>query len=263
MYCSRKCYFDQPKKQFTCEVCGEAYWLTDAAIAKKARDGVRPRCCSRKCWIAMKRRSNATICCARCGKQVAVKGHKAKQQFCSTTCLRIAESEKWRHQRVRTHCDVCEKPIDYTEYEFGNRQRHFCSRECMSRNVGDWAISTGFRDGVRADIGFYVRSSWEANVARFFAYMGWMYEYEPRRFRLANSWYTPDFNVNGYWVEVKGQMRTDAARKIAEFRILYPNESLVILDQALYQSIEKEFSERIPCWDPTYARRRRAKMKAT
>lgn len=263
LFCSRSCYFDRPRKQFTCEACGKLYWLTEAAIAAKEREGITPRCCSRKCWISIKRLSNTRICCARCGKSVSVKGHRASQQFCSKQCSGLAGSEEWKAKRISTSCEVCGKAIEYTHYTYSNRERHFCSRECMSKHVGDWAISTGFKDGVRADIGFYVRSSWEANIIRFFRYMKWPHEYERKRFRLSTSWYTPDFYVNGFWVEVKGYMRADAARKIDEFRSLYPDETLVVLDESLYDAIEKEFSGRVLNWEAAYVKRGRRKRSAT
>ncbi len=38
------------------------------------------------------------------------------------------------------------------------------------------------RAAYREDLGHYVRSSWEADMARVFRYLGWEYQYEPRTF---------------------------------------------------------------------------------
>ena len=54
------------------------------------------------------------------------------------------------------------------------------------------------KGGFRADLGHYVRSSWEADYARVLVYLGQPYEYESRTFVLTRSdgstlTYTPDF----------------------------------------------------------------------
>ena len=62
------------------------------------------------------------------------------------------------------------------------------------------------RGGYRDDLCHYVRSRWEANVARLLKFLGLTYEYEPKRFNLSDSSYLPDFYVKDldHYIEVKG-----------------------------------------------------------
>jgi len=118
--------------------------------------------------------------------------------------------------------------------------------------------------GERSDLnGIYMRSRWEANVARFLNILllcdkvaSW--EYEPRIFtfpvKRGITKYTPDFLINlpdgsHYWLEVKGWMDKPSKIKIKRFGIHYPNESLIILDEKQYRSMEKEFKDLIPNWE--------------
>lgn len=119
----------------------------------------------------------------------------------------------------------------------------------MGSVVHTWAITTGYRYGYRPDIGHFVRSSWEANVARFLVFMHYDYQYEPDRFHLPSGTYIPDFRVNDTYIEVKGWMRDDAERKIEEFRTAYPDKTLVLIDPTMYRQIEREFRGRIPAWE--------------
>jgi hypothetical protein len=73
------------------------------------------------------------------------------------------------------------------------------------------------KDGVR----MRMRSSWEVVFARWLDENNEPWEYEPQVFMLTKSdRYTPDFYLpnRDLWVEVKGFMSRDAARKIEAFR---------------------------------------------
>lgn len=81
--------------------------------------------------------------------------------------------------------------------------------------------------------GYRFRSRLEARWAVFFDALGVRYEYEPEGFDLGNGdYYLPDFRVKCYgtrgkskyptqgfdlWIEVKGRMSADDARKIKKF----------------------------------------------
>lgn len=118
--------------------------------------------------------------------------------------------------------------------------------------------------GYREDLGgIYMRSRWEANVARFLdvlvmngEILSW--EYEPRKFEFpikrGNKTYTPDFlvhEVDGshYWLEVKGWMDKPSQIKIKRFGIHFPKERLVIVDDKTYREMEKQFKDEIPNWE--------------
>ena len=123
--------------------------------------------------------------------------------------------------------------------------------------------------GVRADLGFYVRSAWEANYARM---LNWRkergevvrWEYEPETFEFpikrGNRSYIPDFKVwypDGHyeWHEVKGYMDAASKTKLKRFAKYYPNEKLVLIDSKMYRAMARVLSGIIPNWE-TYKRTR-------
>jgi len=70
------------------------------------------------------------------------------------------------------------------------------------------------KGGIRSDIGHYVRSTWEANIARIYQKFGRSYQYETKRFYVTidnNSLsYCPDFyfaDKNRYY-EIKGHAKS-------------------------------------------------------
>jgi len=107
---------------------------------------------------------------------------------------------------------------------------------------GKKVIATVTHIGKRKDLGIFVRSSWEANVARLLNYLkkyeGPMkvvkWEYEPYTFwfediKKGNRYYTPDFHVtfasgDYAWIEVKGWLRSGDKTKIKRFKKRYPDE---------------------------------------
>jgi len=148
--------------------------------------------------------------------------------------------------------------------------------------------ATGTRQGKRSDLdNLYVRSSWEANCARFFEWskkknkefkvVSW--EYEPHTFwyesfRRGNRHYTPDFlitlaNKNEHWVEVKGYLRPGDRVKMKRFKRFYPDEfqklvvvaggkgteaykffsSLEVPEIWSYHDISKRYSREIAYWE--------------
>jgi len=104
----------------------------------------------------------------------------------------------------------------------------------------------GFRD----DLGHNVRSTWEANVARIFNYLGIEYEYEGETFRLGETCYTPDFKLGAkQFCEVKGFMRPKSKMKIEKFIELFPEYSLFLIDKDVYEFLEIEFSQKVSMWE--------------
>lgn len=118
--------------------------------------------------------------------------------------------------------------------------------------------------GIRDDLhGIYMRSRWEANVARFLDVLVMCghierWEYEPQVFHFpvkrGNKTYTPDFLVHPvggdhYWLEVKGWMDKPSRIKIKRFGIHFPKERLVIVDEKAYRELEKQFADVIPNWE--------------
>lgn len=119
------------------------------------------------------------------------------------------------------------------------------------------------RTGIRADLGIYVRSGWEANYARYLNLLVKQnqiarWEYEPKIFEFpvkkGNRFYTPDFQVwdrkgNYEWHEVKGWMDASSQTKLKRFAKYYPEETLILIDGPTYRELAKKVGPLIPEWE--------------
>lgn len=119
------------------------------------------------------------------------------------------------------------------------------------------------KSGIRADLGIYVRSSWEANVAR---YLKWLkangsikdWEYEPDTFwfegiKRGTRSYTPDFKITEndgaivYW-EVKGWMDQKSKTQLKRMKKYHPHVRIIVIDSACYNDFKK-WKRLIPHWE--------------
>lgn len=115
------------------------------------------------------------------------------------------------------------------------------------------------KSGKREDLNnTYFRSSWEANIARYYNYLGIKWEYEPKTFIFQNITrgsvsYTPDFYLpdEDKWIEVKGWMDSKSKTKLKRFEKQYPEEykKLQIIQQKEYSEIKRKVSMFIKNWE--------------
>jgi len=106
------------------------------------------------------------------------------------------------------------------------------------------------RGGTRDDLGFYVRSCWEANFARYLLHEGKVFEYEPDSFVLESGrTYTPDFKVGDLYYEVKGWWTPRAKEKFAEFEAQYPEVKIEIIGETEYNDLCGRYSSTIQHWE--------------
>jgi len=113
--------------------------------------------------------------------------------------------------------------------------------------------------GKRPDLGGqYFRSSWEANIARYYNFLGIKWEFEPKEFifqdlRRGCVSYTPDFYLveEDKWVEVKGWFDKRSKTKLKRFKKYFPEEcaKLEIIDSIRYRAIAKQCKGVIPGWE--------------
>jgi len=92
------------------------------------------------------------------------------------------------------------------------------------------------KSGKREDLGIYVRSKVEANIARYLSFLGLEWEYEPETFEFeqikrGSRFYTPDFKAwppdhpeDYRWIEAKGRLDQPSRTKLKRFRRYYPEE---------------------------------------
>ena len=97
------------------------------------------------------------------------------------------------------------------------------------------------KKGKREDLGWvYFRSSVEANIARYFNFIGAKWEYEPREFvfpiKRGIRSYRPDFYLpeEDVWVEAKGWLDRESMTRLRRFKKYYPEEfkKLVVYAQS-------------------------------
>ena len=112
--------------------------------------------------------------------------------------------------------------------------------------------------------GLYVRSSWEANYARYLNWLislgeilKWEYEadtFEFKKIKRGTRSYTPDFkiyNPNGSieYHEVKGWMDQRSNTKLKHMKKYYPDVKVILIDKDIYCSIARQVKNLIPYWE--------------
>lgn len=121
--------------------------------------------------------------------------------------------------------------------------------------------------GFRADIGIYVRSSWEANYARYLNWLKeqgeikeWQYEIDTFQFPIKRGtrFYTPDFRVllpdgTKEYHEVKGYMSPQSKTALDRMARYYPGEKVIVIDGSSYKDIRKKLSKVVPNWEDPYS----------
>lgn len=119
------------------------------------------------------------------------------------------------------------------------------------------------KSGHREDLGIYVRSKWEANVARLFnhsIYKKWInhWQYEPDTFEFpikrGTRFYTPDFKVvwangNCSYIEVKGRMDSRSQTQLSRMEKYYPDVIINIIGQREYTELSKLYQDQIEHWE--------------
>lgn len=197
-------------------------------------------------------------------KQIAEKGHPRGalgMKHTPETKKRIADKSKkvWEEMRSR--------PLLIAQRS-AKQARTSLARygtACFVQSVNNGAnVYSRCKRGVRDDLGFFVRSRWEANYAR---YLKWLeakgdiaaWEYEPITFRFEGVnrgpyTYKPDFKVvstdgSVAYHEVKGWMDSGSRSRIKRFAKFYPSHQLILIDAKVYRQIERTLSTVIENWE--------------
>ena len=119
--------------------------------------------------------------------------------------------------------------------------------------------------GYRKDLGFSVRSGWEANYARYLKWRkevgdiaGW--EYEPDTFWFSEWYkrgtlsYLPDFKVTFLdgrieYHEVKGFLTPKAKTQLKRMAKRYPGVKVELIDSNRYYAVKKQMRGLIKNWE--------------
>jgi len=118
------------------------------------------------------------------------------------------------------------------------------------------------KGGYRKDLGHYVRSTWEADLARVLNYLDVPYEYESRQFLVTlpdgtEANYTPDFYLPGddTYIEVKGFMRDLDQQKIDAFVAAHPDVNFVLVDKAKFAEFQLQYKDLVEWECPQFPER--------
>lgn len=87
------------------------------------------------------------------------------------------------------------------------------------------------RGGYREDLKQYFRSRWEANMGRYYNFVGvkWIYEqqeFEFYKIKRGSRFYKPDFYLpeQDRFIELKGWFRPEDKTRLRRFKKFYPEE---------------------------------------
>jgi len=195
--------------------------------------------------------------CLYCGRPL----EKTQSKYCSHECFARsntgANNSGYAGGDIYRKCLVCGKVFSAQRGAISRGQGRYCSQRC-------WAVAIAkvmrerahpnSHGGKRDDLGgLYVRSSWEANYARYLNFLvsngeilGW--EYEPDTFEFpvkrGNIAYTPDFKIinndgSVEYHEVKGYMDKDSAVKLKRMEKYYPTIKVVVIGKDEYTMLKK------------------------
>jgi hypothetical protein len=264
-FCSKECrkahiVQNSPAKYFECKKCGGTF-KTYENFAEF---------CSNICKEAYNHREKQ---CLGCGRAFKVKpSHYDLKFYCSKECMGADYKERLQGQSNPNYRDVAPRICVGCQGEFRSQSstRKYCSSLCYQRtNIGDfmmrWSNHQKRNGGKRDDLGgLYVRSSWEANYAR---YLNWLveqgqiakWEYEPDVFEFVtvkkgSRFYVPDFKITNLdgsieYHEVKGWMDPKSVTKLKRMAKYYPDIVLHVIDQDVYRAVAKTMKRVIPNWE--------------
>lgn len=301
-YCSRPCLLislrqNQPSKN--CKHCGKNFSLPPSQLNKKAfcgkpcRDshlkatspGIDFFC--NKCGKAFKAYEKRLFCsiqcraefhyrekpCSFCQKVFKIKpSHYDITFYCSRDCAakdyktRLTGNQNPNYKNAgQKFCVGCK-----SKFKSYTANRLYCSAPCFQRNnvskfIGKLNDQSRGKIGKRADLNnLFVRSSWEANYAR---YLNWLinqkqilsWEYEPDTFEFkaikkGTRFYMPDFKITNLdgsieYHEVKGYMDAKSATKLKRMAKYYPEIKIVLIDKLVYGKLKDQLKRIIPNWE--------------
>ena len=180
------------------------------------------------------------------GKNNTFYGHHHSDKFINEKkLLRGNKNPNYKGGNITLICKICNKKFEV--YPHQKDIRRCCSIKCAGiwrshyiRGKRHHAYGKSPHHKKRV---YYknicMRSTWEANIAKWLDKQGWEWKYEPKRFELKDRTYLPDFYLpmrNIYW-ETKGWFKNSDQETTRQFRELYPNENLLVLTKSIYEAI--------------------------
>lgn len=250
--CSKGCRYKLSGSQIIGNKLGSAKnWphcsLCDKPYHPSQKSGVH----SRKCVICRSKFCSADktkTCSSGCYSVLNSVSHTGEVAKCAwetrkrngivcETCGRTRLTKKKSKYHDRT-CKGCSRL--YCSHQL---KQLYCTRKCAEKySEGGGNGKYGFRK----DLGQFFRSTWEANYARILNLRGIPWEYEPRKFKLGKTTYTPDFRVGkNEYIEIKGWVSPQWERKRRTFEKRYPEIDLEVLGPRSYERLRGIYENKI------------------
>lgn len=102
----------------------------------------------------------------------------------------------------------------------------------------------------RDDLNSFLRSTWEANVARILNYKDLEWEYEKEVIQTDHGSYRPDFWLsNQTIIEVKGFWDSESRKKVSWVKENISKQNLLLLDSDMYFDLQKTYGHRLENWE--------------
>ena len=197
---------------FECPSCERIY------IKSKRRAKITLLC--KECYLLAIKKS---YYCLDCNKEL--KDHKSKR--CIGCCQLKELNPIYKHGKTNnTKCIDCNIPL-----------KNYISKRCINC-YKIWAKIPQNNPRFGKCVPFFVtiynnipmRSTWEANFAKWCDLSGIKWLYESKTFDLGSTTYTPDFYLPEFdlWIEVKGWLTEKSKEKMSIFN---KKENLLILKE--------------------------------
>lgn len=207
--------------------------------------------CSPECYVNYRKENNIRIggpkltitprACNYCNVIFMPNNYKQEQKYCTRRCMGLARADECRK------LGYSRKGIK-PSIETRNKMSMAASKRMANSTY------TKGRGGYRKDIKHYVRSRWEANIARILNYESIDYEYEPDTFVLIlendkELRYRPDFKLEKHYIEVKGWWDLKSKRIKQLMNIQYPEILIEYISEKEYSELSAHYSNVIPKWE--------------
>lgn len=187
-------------------------------------------------------------------------GNLCKRIFCNQGCYfdykrkHVKKSELPKNRK----CIKCGKGFYASPGHVKSGWGKYCSLKCRALPKHGNA-----KGGKRKDLGIYVRSSWEANYARYLNLLVKLrqiekWDYEPDTFHFdkikrGTRFYTPDFKVtenngNIIYHEVKGYMSPKSKTQLKRMAKYYPEVNLIIIGNKEMKNLKSKLGNLI-AWE--------------
>ena len=128
--------------------------------------------------------------------------------------------------------------------------------ERLRENPSAFSRKQVSKGGWRDDLGRFVRSSWEANYARFLTFSKVRWEYEPKTFwfpvKRGTRSYTPDFYLpdEDAYHEIKGWLDPKSMTKLKRMAKYYPDVKIVVIGGRWFSDANRKgLCRLIPNWE--------------